>query len=96
MAVKPLNDKILVQRLEAETQTESGIFLPDSAQEKPQQAKVIAVGEGKVNENSGIRVAPQVGKGDVILLSKWGGTEVKIEGDEMIIISEDDVLGVLD
>lgn len=96
MKVKPLNDKILVQRLDAETQTESGIFLPDSAQEKPQQAKVIAVGDGKVNESSGKRVAPQVGKGDVILLSKWGGTDVKIEGDEMLIISEDDVLGVID
>ena len=95
MKVRPLNDKIIVERLEAETQTATGIYLPDSAQEKPQQAKVIAVGEGKVNEKSGKRIAPQVKKGDTVLLSQWGGTEVKIDGQEMLILSEDEVLGII-
>ena len=84
MKIKPLGDKILVQRLEAETQTASGIFLPESAKEKPQQAKVIAVGTGKILDN-----------GDTILLSKWGGTEIKHDGEEYIMLSEDEVLAVI-
>ncbi len=96
MKVKPLNDRILVQRLEAETQTASGIFLPESAQEKPQQAKVIAVGEGKVNEKTGNREEMQVKKDDTVLLSKWGGTEITLDDEEYLILSQDDVLAVVE
>ncbi len=93
--VTPLGDKIIIKRDEAETKTASGIYLPDSAADKPQQATVIAVGEGSVNEKTGKRVAPQVKKGDKIIISKWGGTEVKIDADELLIVSEDDILAVV-
>lgn len=95
MNIKPLGDKILVQRVEAETQTASGIFLPESAKEKPQQAKVIAVGTGKVLDN-GKLADFTVKKGDTILLSKWGGTEIKHDGKEYIMVSEDEVLAVVE
>ena len=95
MSVKPLGDKVLLKRHEAETVTESGLYLPDTAAEKPQQAEVVAVGEGEVNENTGQRVPLAVKKGDTVLLTKWGGTEVKIDGDEMLIVNEDDILAVL-
>ena len=92
--IRPLGDKILVKRVEAETQTATGIFLPESAKEKPQEAEVIAVGDGKVLDN-GERAPFQVKAGDTILLGKWGGTEVKIEGEEYLILTEDDVLAVI-
>ena len=95
MKVKPLGDKILVKRAEAETKTASGIYLPDTAAEKPQQAEVIEVGEGKVSEKTGNRVAPSVRKGDKVLLSKWGGTEIKLDGKEMLIVTEDDILAIV-
>ncbi len=95
MKIKPLGDKILVQRLEAETQTASGIFLPEGAKEKPQQAKVIAVGEGKVLD-SGERATPTVKKGDTIILSKWGGTELKLDGEEYLVMGEDEVLAIVE
>lgn len=94
--VKPLGDRLLVERLQAEEKTASGIYLPDSAQEKPQQAKVLAVGQGKLNENTGKREKPQVNKGDTILLSKWGGTEITLDGDEYLIVNADDVLAVVE
>jgi chaperonin GroES len=94
--VKPLGDRLLVKRLEAETKTASGIYLPESATEKPQQAKVLAVGEGKVNESTGKRNPLPVKKGDTILLSKWGGTELKIDGEDVIIINLDDVMGIVE
>jgi len=94
MKIQPLGDKILVQRVEAANQTESGIFLPESAKEKPQQAKVIAVGTGKVLDN-GERADFTVKKGDTILLSKWGGTEIKHDGEDYIMLSEDEVLAVI-
>lgn len=94
--VKPLGDKILVKRVEAEEKTAGGIYLPESAKEKPQHATVIAVGEGRVNESSGKRQELQVKAEDTVLLGKWGGTEVKIEGEEYLIISEDDVLGIVE
>lgn len=94
MKIKPLGDKILVQRLEAASKTESGIFLPESAKEKPQQAKVVAVGTGKILEN-GERADFTVKKGDTILLSKWGGTEIKHDGADYIMLSEDEVLAVI-
>lgn len=94
MNIKPLGDKILVKRVEAQTKTASGLYLPESAKEKPQQAKVIAIGTGKVLDN-GERAPFQVKKGDTVLLSKWGGTEIKHDGDELIMLSEDEVLAVV-
>lgn len=94
MKIKPLGDKILVQRLEAQAKTDSGIFLPESAKEKPQQAKVIATGTGKILDN-GDRADFTVKKGDTILLSKWGGTEIKHDGEDYIMLSEDEVLAVI-
>lgn len=95
MKLRPLGDKILVKRAEAESKTKSGIFLPETAKEKPQQAVVIAVGDGKLLEN-GQRAKFQVKKGDKVLIGKWGGTEIKVEGDEMLVMSEDEILAVID
>lgn len=95
MKVRPLGDKILVQRLKAEEKTASGIFLPESAKEKPQQAKVIAVGAGKVLD-SGERAPFTVKAGDTIILGKWGGTEIKVEGEDYIVMSEDEVLAIVE
>jgi len=94
MKLRPLGDKILVKRVEAKAQTESGIFLPESAKEKPQEAKVIAVGDGKMLDN-GTRADFQVKAGDVVLIGKWGGTEIKIDDQEMLIMSEDDILAII-
>lgn len=95
MKIRPLGDKVLVKRVEAQTQTKSGIFLPETAKEKPQEATVVAVGDGKLLEN-GTRASFQVKKGDKILIGKWGGTELKVEGEEMLMLSEDEILGILD
>jgi chaperonin GroES len=92
--VKPLADRILVRRLEETETSRGGIIIPDTAKEKPQQGEVIAVGPGKLNDD-GARVAPEVSVGDRILMSKYAGTEVKIEGEDFIIMREDDVLGVI-
>ena len=94
MKVRPLGDKILVKRLEAEEKTASGIFLPESAKEKPQQATVIAIGDGKLLKN-GERAAFSVKVGDTIILNKWGGTEVKIDGEEYMVMAEDEVLAIV-
>lgn len=95
MKLRPLQDRILVQRVEEETTTKGGIIIPDTAKEKPAEGKVVAVGNGKLGED-GKRVALEVKKGDRILFGKYAGTEVKIEGDEYLIMREDDVLGVID
>jgi len=95
MKIRPLNDRLLVQRLEEEAKTAGGIIIPDSAKEKPAEGKVIAVGPGKLND-SGERVALQVKEGDVVLFSKYGGTDVKIDGEDYLIMREDDVLGVVE
>ena len=95
MKLRPLQDRILVQRVEEETTTKGGIIIPDTAKEKPAEGKVVAVGNGKVGDD-GKRVALEVKKGDRILFSKYAGTEVKIEGDEYLIMREDDVLGIID
>ncbi|HEY3323923.1 MAG TPA: co-chaperone GroES [Planctomycetota bacterium] len=92
--VTPLGDKILVRRLEAEEKTAGGIVLPDSAKEKPKEGKVIALGSGKLLEN-GTRSSFQVKKGDRILFSSYAGTEVKIDGEEYLLMSEDDVMAVV-
>lgn len=94
MKIQPLGDKIIVQRLEAEEKTASGIFLPESAKEKPQHAKVVRVGTGKVLDN-GKKQDFQVKEGDTIILGKWGGTEIKVEGNEYIVLGEDEVLAVV-
>jgi chaperonin GroES len=95
MKLRPLQDRILVQRVEEETTTKGGIIIPDTAKEKPAEGKVIAVGNGKVGED-GKRVALEIKAGDRILFGKYSGTEVKIEGEEFLIMREDDVLGVID
>jgi len=95
MKLRPLHDRILVKRIAGEEKTKGGLIIPDTAKEKPQEGKVIAVGKGKVDEDG--KVHPlDVKKGDRVLFSKYSGTEVNIEGDEHLIIREDDVLGVVE
>ena len=95
MKIRPLNDRILVKRLEQEAKTAGGIIIPDSAKEKPAEGKVVAVGNGKMNE-AGQRVALEVKAGDRVLFSKYGGTDVKIEGEDYLIMREDDILGIVE
>ena len=95
MKVRPLHDRLLVKRLEEEEKTKGGIIIPDTAKEKPQEGKVIAVGGGKVNED-GKTVPMDVKKGDRILFSKYAGTEITLNGEEHLIIREDDVLAILE
>jgi chaperonin GroES len=95
MKLRPLQDRILVQRVEEETTTKGGIIIPDTAKEKPAEGKVVAVGNGKIGDD-GKRLALEIKKGDRILFGKYSGTEVKIEGDEFLIMREDDVLGIID
>ena len=94
MKIRPLNDRILVKRLEGEEKTAGGIIIPDSAKEKPAEGEVVAVGPGKLNE-AGARVAMDVAVGDRGLFSKYGGTEVKLDGEDFLIMREDDILGVI-
>jgi chaperonin GroES len=91
--IKPLEDRIVVKRLDAEVKTAGGIILPDSAQEKPQKAKVIAVGPGRLLDN-GERSPLDVVVGDIVIFSKYGGTEITVDGDEHLILSESDVLAI--
>ena len=95
MKIRPLGEKILVKRVEAETQTKSGIFLPETAKEKPQQATVVAVGDGKLLDN-GQRAPFQVKAGDTIILGKWGGQEVKLDGEEYVVLGEDEVMAIVE
>ncbi len=94
MALRPLYDRVLVKRVEAEQKTAGGIILPDSAQEKPQEGIVMATGQG-VRGDDGQFVALDVKQGDRILFAKWGGTEIKVDGEDLIIMKESDILGVL-
>jgi chaperonin GroES len=95
MKIRPLQDRIIVRRVDEEETTKGGIIIPDSAKEKPQEGKVIAVGKGKVSEDGKIQKL-DVKKGDKVLFSKYAGTEINIEGTEHLIIREDDVLGVVE
>ena len=95
MNIRPLQDRIIVKRLESEEKTKGGIIIPDSAKEKPMEGQVVAVGKGKLNDN-GDRVAPDVKAGDIVLFSKYAGTEVKIDSEEHLIMREDDILGVIE
>ena len=95
MNVRPLHDRIIVQRLEEGEQRIGGIIIPDSAKEKPQQGKVIAAGSGKVKDD-GKRIALDVKSGDLILFGKYSGQEIKLDGEEYLIMREDEVLGVIE
>jgi chaperonin GroES len=95
MKLRPLQDRILVRRVEEETTTKGGIIIPDSAKEKPAEGKVVAVGNGKAGDD-GKRIPLEIKEGDLILFGKYSGTEVKIEGEEYLIMREDDVLGVIE
>ena len=95
MKIRPLQDRVIVQRVDEEETTKGGIIIPDTAKEKPQEGKIIAVGKGKVNDDG--KVMPlDVKVGDKILFGKYAGSEVKIDGEDYIIMREDDILGVLE
>ena len=94
MAFRPLGDRVLVKRVEEESKTKGGIIIPDTAKEKPQEGEVISVGPG-ARDDAGKRVEMDVKAGDRILFGKWSGTEIKLEGEDLIIMKESDVLGVL-
>jgi len=94
MKIRPLHDRVVVKRVEEERTSAGGIVIPDSAAEKPQKGEVVAVGNGKVNENGDVR-ALDVKVGDKILFGKYSGTEIKVDGEEVLIMKEEDILGVL-
>jgi chaperonin GroES len=95
MNIRPLNDRILVKRVEEEEKTAGGIIMPDSAKEKPAEGKVVAVGAGKRND-AGERIAMDVKVGDRVLFSKYGGTDVKLDGEKYLIMREEDILGIIE
>jgi chaperonin GroES len=95
MNFKPLHDRVLVRRIEGEEKTKGGLIIPDTAKEKPSEGEVIAVGEG-ARKDSGELIAPSVKAGDRILFGKWSGTEVKLDGEDYLIMKESDILGVIE
>jgi chaperonin GroES len=95
MAIRPLHDRVLIKRVEEEQKTKGGIIIPDTAKEKPAEGKVIAVGTGRVQDDGKVRPL-DVKKGDRVLFGKYSGTEVKVDGDELIIMREEDILGVIE
>ena len=95
MKIRPLGDRIVVERIEQDVKTAGGIIIPDTAKEKPKQAKVIAVGEG-AKDNNGKRIAMDVEVGDIVLFTQWAGNEVKVEGKEYLVLKESDVIGVIE
>ncbi len=95
MHIKPLHDRVVVRRIEEEERTRGGVIIPDTAKEKPMQGKVMAVGPGARDEK-GNRIAPDVKEGDTILFGKWSGTEVKIDGEELLIMKESDIMGIVE
>jgi chaperonin GroES len=95
MKFRPLHDRVVVRRIDAEEKTAGGIIIPDTAKEKPQQGEVLAVGPGKRDE-TGKLVALDVKEGDQILFGKWSGTEVKVDGEDLLIMKEDDIMGVVE
>ena len=94
MALRPLHDRVLVRRIEADTTTAGGIIVPDSAQEKPSEGEIVSVGEG-ARDDAGNRIALDVKAGDRVLFGKWGGTEVKIDGEDLLIMKESDIMGIV-
>jgi chaperonin GroES len=95
MKIKPLHDRVVVRRIEEEERTPGGILIPDTAKEKPMQGEVLAVGPGARDE-SGKRIQPDVKAGDTVLFGKWSGTEVKIDGEELLIMKESDIMGIIE
>ena len=95
MKVRPLQDRVLIRRVKEEEKTKGGIIIPDTAKEKPVEALVVAVGHGRVNDDGSVR-APAVKAGDVVLFAKYSGTDVKIDGEEHLILREDDLLAVIE
>ena len=95
MKIRPLQDRVIVRRLEEEEKTKGGIIIPDTAKEKPQEGKVIAVGKGKITED-GKLIPLDVKTGDKILFGKYSGTEIKVEGEELLIMREEDILGIIE
>jgi chaperonin GroES len=93
--IRPLNDRIIVRRTEDQEQMRGGLYIPDTAKEKPQEGEVIAVGNGKLLDN-GTRIAIDIKAGDKVLFGKYAGTEIKLDGEEYLILREDDVLGVIE
>lgn len=95
VSIRPLNDRIIVRRVEEQEQMRGGLYIPDTAKEKPQEGEVIAVGNGKLLDN-GTRISIDVKAGDKVLFGKYSGTEVKLDGEEYLILREDDILGVIE
>jgi chaperonin GroES len=95
MRIKPLQDRVIVKRIEEEERTKGGIIIPDTAKEKPQEGKVVAVGPGKVTDE-GKKIVLDVKEGDRVLFGKYSGTEIKIDGEEHLIMREDDILGIIE
>jgi chaperonin GroES len=95
MAFRPLGDRVVVRRVKEDQKTAGGIIIPETAQEKPQEGEIVAVGPGALDDN-GKRVAPEVKVGDFVLFGKWSGTEVKIDGDELLIMKESDIMGIVE
>jgi chaperonin GroES len=96
MKLRPLNDKLIVKPIKAEEMTKSGIIIPDSAKEKPQEAEVVAVGPGKVNETTGVRNPIDIKVGEKVLYSKYSGSEFKLDGDDVLMLDESDILAVVE
>ncbi len=96
MKFRPLHDRVLLKRIESEGKTAGGIIIPDTAKEKPMEAEVIAVGPGPYNEDGDARVALDVKTGDRVLISKWAGTEITIDGEELLVVKESDIMGVIE
>jgi len=94
MKIRPIHDRVLIKRVEEEQKTKGGIYIPDTAKEKPIRGEVVAVGQGKILEDGTVR-KPEVKKGDVVLFAKYGGTEIKIDGEEHLMMREDDILAIV-
>ena len=95
MQIKPLHDRVVVRRLDEDEKTPGGIIIPDTAKEKPMQGEVVAVGPG-ARDDDGDRIEPDVKPGDTVLFGKWSGTEVKIDGEELLIMKESDIMGIIE
>jgi len=96
MKFRPLGDRVVVRRTNNDTKTAGGIIIPDTAQEKPQEGEIMSVGPGAINEKTGARTPMEVKAGDTILFAKWAGNEIKLDGEELLIMKESDVLGVVE
>lgn len=96
MKFRPLHDRVLLRRIEQATTTAGGIIIPDTAKEKPMEAEVLAVGPGAYNEDGDERLKLDVKEGDIVLISKWSGTEIAIDGEDLLVVKESDIMGILE